>query len=117
MYHKVTIGKGTEGATTIHVFELPGHHNISQNSKCYRISNLIFDFDMTIFKNTPESCVLAGMIQRNEYTDAIINWLNIVLLRNIEPSVLLSAIEEEKDLAFEAGRQDKAAEIRAALYF
>ena len=117
MYHKVTIGKGDEGTTTIHVFELPGTHNISQNSRCYRIHRLIFGCDMTIFKDTPEGWALTGMIQRNETRDDITEWLNIVLLRNIEPSVLLEAIEEEKDRAFEAGRKDKAAEIRAALYF
>ena len=117
MHHKVTIGQGTEGATTIHVFDLPGHHNISQNSRCYRISELIFDFHMTIFKDTPEGWTLAGMIQRGETTDDITEWLNCTLLKNIEPSVLISAIEEEKDRAFEAGRQDKAVEIRVALYF
>lgn len=116
MHREVTIGQGTEG-TTIHVFELIGKHGISQNSKCYRISELIFDFHMTIFKDTPEGWALAGMIQRKEDRDDITGWLNWTLLKNIEPSVLLSAIEEEKDRAFEAGRKDKAAEIRAALYF
>lgn len=116
MHHKVTIGQGTEGTTTIHVFELTGKHSISQNSWCYRISELIFDFHMTIFKDTPEGWTLAGMIQRNEDRAAITIWLNIVLLRNIEPAVLLEAIEEERHRAFEAGRKDKADEIRAALY-
>lgn len=115
MHHKVTIGQGTEG-TTIHVFELTEKHDISQNSKCYRISELIFDFHMTIFKDTLEGKLLTSMIERNVVRDSLEHWLNCTLLRNIEPSVLLSAIEEEKDRAFEAGRKYKAVEIRAALY-
>jgi len=117
MYYEVIIGQGVKGTSAIHVFELTGKHGISQNRRCYWISELIFDFHMTIFKDTPEGWALTGMIQRNETRDDITEWLNIVLLRNIEPSVLLEAIEEEKDRAFEAGRKDKAAEIRAALYF
>lgn len=117
MYYEVTIGQGDKGTSAIHVFELTGKHGISQNRGCYWISELIFDFHMTIFKDTPEGYALTGMIQRNESRDDITEWLNWTLLKNIEPSVLLEAIEEEKDRAFEAGRKDKAAEIRAALYF
>jgi len=116
MYHEVTIGQGDKGTSAFHVFELTGKHGISHNSKCYWISELIFDFYMTIFKDTPEGYALTGMIQRNETRDDITEWLNCTLLKNIETSVLLSAIEEEKDRAFEAGRKDKATEIRASLY-
>lgn len=117
MYHEVTIGQGDKGTSAIHVFELTGKHGISQNRRCYWISELIFDFHMTIFNDTPEGYALTGMIQRNESRDDITEWLNCTLLKNIEPSVLLEAIDEERRLAFEAGRKDKAADIRAALYF
>jgi|JI10StandDraft_1071094.scaffolds.fasta_scaffold106940_3 hypothetical protein len=117
MYHEVTIGQGDEGTTTIHVFDLPGTHNISQNSRCYRISDLIFGCDMTIFKNTPEGKLLTSMIERNVELYDVEKWLNATLLKNIDTDVLMRGIEEAKQEAFKRGRKDKAAEIRAALYF
>jgi hypothetical protein len=115
MYHKVTIGKGDEGTTTIHVFDLPGTHNISQNSRCYRISDLIFGCDMTIFKNTPEGKLLTSMIERNVELYDVEKWLNATLLKNIDPEVLIRGIEEHYQLGFERGMRDKANEIRDAL--
>lgn len=117
MHHEVTVGKGTKGTATIHVFELTWKHGISQNSWCYRISELIFDFHMTIFKDTPEGYALTGMIQRNETRDDITEWLNCTLLKNIDTKVLLEAIDEERHRAFERGRRrDKVYEIKEALY-
>ena len=59
MYHEVTIGQGDKGTGAIHVFDLPGTHNISQNRRCYWISKLIFGCHMTIFKDTVEGKLLS----------------------------------------------------------
>jgi hypothetical protein len=116
MYHEVTIGQGDKGTGAIHVFDLPGTHNISQNSRCYWISNLIFDCHMVIFKNTPEGKLLTSMIERNVELYDVEKWLNATLLKNMDPAKIMQAVALERAEAYGEGRRDKAQEIRSALY-
>lgn len=115
MHYELTIGQGVKGNSAYHMSMLKGEHSISENSKSYRISDLIFGCDMTIFKNTPEGKLLTSMIERNVELYDVEKWLNATLLKNIDPEVLIRGIEEHYQLGFERGRRDKANEIRDAL--
>ena len=93
-----------------------GSHGIAENTRCYWISNLIFDCHMVIFKDTNEGKLLTNMIERQVPLDSILEWLNHTLLRNMDPAKIMQAVVVERSEAYGEGRRDKAQEIRAALY-
>lgn len=113
---KTRSGFQETGVTTIKTFDIPGDHGISDNSRCFRVSEYKpFRFGMTIFKDTTEGKKLTKMIEDKK--DPTLIHLNIVkwYLQKASPRLLVSKIKEIKEDSFEQGQKSKANEIKKAL--
>jgi hypothetical protein len=115
MWDDVVIGSGDKGCSAIKVFGIGDENNVSQNSVSYWVSNCYLGMGMTIFKNTEEGRKLAQMIDEKRGSGAIQSWLQGVLLSNVTKAKLKSAVTKALADAFENGRANKAAEVRAVL--
>lgn len=117
MWNDVVIGKGEKGCSAMKVFAIPGEHSISQNSVSFWISGCLLGAGVTIFKNTADGKALQALIEAGTALDEIQEWLDCLVLRNLDPKKLRQLIERSNEEAFLEGKRAKAAEIRAALEF
>lgn len=113
---KTRSGFQETGVTTIKTFDIPGDHGISDNQRCFRISeNSPFEFGMTIFKDTKEGIKLSKMVEgkKDPYLIKmqIIKWY----IQKASPRLLIKKIKEIKEDSFEQGQKNKADEIKKAL--
>lgn len=115
MWGDVIIGKGEKGNTAVRVFAIPGEHSISQNGVSFWIYNCIVGTGITIFKNTAEGKKLQEMIENGTSLDDIQEWIDQIVLRNIDVKKLKRLIDMSNKDAFNKGKEAKALEIRDVL--
>jgi len=115
MWDNVIIGKGNKGSTAEHVFKIPGDHHISENKVSYWIHHAMFGLGMTIFKDTPEGKHLQELIETNASLDRIQRYINLLVIKHINPQKLVKHIEFLQKEAFNQGRAEKAKELRHVL--
>jgi hypothetical protein len=111
----ITIGKGNKGCSAILCFQIEGEHCISENSVLYWIHDLIFNFSMTIFKDTKEGKKLKDYIDKKTDLAKIIDYLNTLVLRKIKLSDLQEEIEKVKSESYLLGKTDMKNEFRNLL--
>lgn len=115
MWTDVVIGTGDRRASAVHVFELPGEHNISENKVSFWISDCFLDSGITIFKNTEEGKQLQLFIDQKKPLEEIQEWLDLLILSKIETTLLKQKIMLAISDAKKNGRREKAKEIRKVL--
>lgn len=104
------------GVTTIKTFAIPGDHGISDNQRCFRVSEYTpFQFGMTIFKDTTEGVMLEKMIEDKK--DPALIKLKLIkwYLQKASPRLLMSKIKNIQEESFREGQISKANEIKKAL--
>lgn len=108
MSKEIIIGSGEVQTSAVHIFRIEGKHSISENGGCYWISNLILDFSMKIFKDTPEGKKLTRLIDYKVNLPDILRYLNKLVLENSNHEKLIDYIENtiqsEKEKSFIDGR-------------
>lgn len=104
------------GVTTIKTFAIPGDHGISDNQRCFKVSeHTPFEFGMTIFKDTAEGVMLAKMIEDKKDPTLIKLKLIKWYLQKASPRLLMSKIKNIQEESFREGQISKANEIKKAL--
>lgn len=117
MWDDVVIGQGDKGCSAIKLWEGQAGHSISQNSVSYWVSNCCLGTGITIFKNTEEGKQLKEMLARQECSDQIADFLDGLVIRNIEVNRFRKKIEWAENDMFQKGKRAKALEIREALAY
>ena len=115
MWDSVIIGTGSKGSSAIRVLSLKGDHSISENTVSYWIADLYLGLGMTIFKHTVEGEKLSQLIAENSGIETVKEYLDDLLLSNIDPVTLKEAIDKAIRRAVKDGADQKASEIRSAL--
>jgi hypothetical protein len=115
MWEDIIIGKGDKGCTAVVCFKIKGKHSISENSVSYWINNLIFDFGMTIFKDTKEGKKLTDMINKETHLQKILDYLNTIVLNKMKLSDLMRGIEKIENESYQKGKLDMKNEFRSLL--
>jgi len=115
MWNDVVIGKGDKGCSAVKVFAISGDHSISHNSVSFWVTNCILKTGLTIFKDTPEGQELQFMIENGVPLNEIQDWLDGIVLKNIELENFKQKILQSNKESFEKGKQFKMAEIRTTL--
>jgi hypothetical protein len=116
MWENVIIGNGDKGHTAIRVFNIKGEHSISENNVSYWIDDLLFNMGMTIFKDTTEGKKLTELIlKKNQNLSEILNFLNTILLKNINIKDVEIALINIKNQAFENGKDSLRYELKKIL--
>lgn len=115
LWEDVIIGEGRKGNSAILCFDIEGEHGISHNKGSYWISDCFMGLGMTIFKDTPEGQILSNLIAEKVGLEKIQHFLDETIIKNIEPSKLMAAVERKLDDAFHAGELFKMQEIRSSL--
>lgn len=112
---EVVIGKGNRGISAIRIFDILGEHGFSQNSVSFWISECILGTGITIFKNTEEGQMLQSMIDDKKPLAELQEWVDSLIIRNMDATKLLSLMEAATKKAFALGKRAKEKEIRAVL--
>lgn len=115
MWTDVVIGTGDRRASAYHVFDIPGEHGISENDVSFWISDCFLDSSVTIFKNTKEGKELQSIIDQKKSLNEIQEWLDLLVLFNMDPTRLKQKIMLAVSDAKKKGRREKAEEFRKLL--
>lgn len=115
----VVIGTGEKGnsATTVWIPDASSSDRlrISQNQTSYWVRNVYLDLGMTIFNNTDQGGYLTKLIKENAGIERVLEYLESVLFKHVEPDVLKYAVTRAIEESFEEGCREKAREIREAI--
>lgn len=105
MWDNVVIGKGDKGTSSVRCFKLKGEHSISDNNVSYWISDLMFGYGMTIFKDTIQGKKLTMMIDDGKPVNKILDFLNTTMFMKLSVNEVKVGIENIENDAYEKGRK------------
>jgi hypothetical protein len=114
-WDSVVIGRGDKGCSATLALSLPNGGSISRNGVSFWISDVYLGLGMTIFMGTTEGDRLVQMLSAKKEPSIVAEWLEGLLLSNIERGELKEAVANAINQAFERGNDAKAAEIREVL--
>lgn len=117
MWDDVVVGNGNKGNSAMSVFGIPGEHSISENAVSFWIYGCIFGIGMTIFKDTAEGKLLQSSIKLGTPAEKINDWLDEVVLRNADSTIIKEHSSRCIKNSFQDGKAAKLKEIREALGF
>ncbi len=97
------------------VSEVRGQRKIYQGANVYWVANCYLGIGLLIDKNSSVGICLNRMIESEETFDTINEFLIDAWIRNVSPSKLKQAIDNEMRRSFQNGAQSKINEIKDAL--
>ena len=121
MWDGVVIGSGEHYVTSRIVFTAEESGcTVSENASCYRVSNLWLELSMTVYKDTPEGEEIARMLEeaikkKQWNSDDIVQYLNTVLVDNLDRSKLMAMVDNRLNNAYIEGKRSMQHEMRKCL--
>lgn len=115
MWKDIIIGEGNSGNSAIIIFSIKGNEHISENSVSYWISDCILGMGITIFKNTAEGKIISYMINNKDSLETINDYIDSIILKNIDVDVLKEKILKTQKEYFKKGMERKTRIIRKVL--
>jgi len=88
---------------------------IYENESCFKISNLLFDYEIYISKKHKEGIRLKNMIYDKKNINDIINYLNLIIIKSIKISDIKREINYLENIAYLKGKEDMKTEFRNLL--
>jgi hypothetical protein len=114
-WHDFKIGEGDNLCSAITIYQSPDGLHVSQNNQAYWITGSVLGIGCTIMKSTPEGQEITRLLAQRNTNDAIKAYIASLVFRCCPPDKLSQRLASALDRAFQDGREQKAAEIRAAL--
>lgn len=106
----IKIGNAT-GKGTVKTKLIVGDIYIKENSKEYRCYGTLFNSVLAIPKNHPRGILLEKMINEYVSDELIVEYLNRLVLKNINPKKVFTYLNLIRSWGFKEGTYTKAKEI------
>ena len=113
----VIIGDGDSGNSTTRIFDIERNDKIYHNSACFTSHDCILGLDVVIFKNTSQGKLLQEMIAEKKSLEEINDYIDLIILRNVDLKFLRVKIKETEKNCFKKGMKAKQRQFRLLLGF